>query len=157
MGVRRYGISLRTFNSTAHEWAQRTSEMSSWTREIPYIQATMCYFVYHRNTIALYWEEKPISFLNEYKRIDNPRITIVECVGANSQDEKMRWITTTKTTIVVIFNLQNSNLLTLSLPTEEVFWLKSLPSKRPKSARGKSSSCRFSFSTERNANTKATE
>ena len=26
-----------------------------------------------------------------------------------------------KTTIVVIFNLQNSQLLTLSLPTEEVF------------------------------------
>ena len=63
----------------------------------------------------------------------------------------------TKTTMVVIFNLQNSHLLTLSLPTEEVFRLKSLPSKRPKSARGKSSSCRFSFSTERNANTKATE
>ena len=143
---------------------QLTSERSEWVRcQVEHekrnscIQATMCYFVYHRNTIALYWEEKPTSFLNEYKWIDNPRITIVECVGANSQDEKMRWITTTKTTIVVIFNLQNSNLLTLSLPTEEVFWLKSLPSKRPKSARGKSSSCRFSFSTERNANTKATE
>ena len=27
----------------------------------------------------------------------------------------------TKTTMVVIFNLQNSQLLTLSLPTEEVF------------------------------------
>ena len=27
----------------------------------------------------------------------------------------------TKTTMVVIFNLQNSHLLTLSLPTEEVF------------------------------------
>ena len=160
MGARRYGISLRAFNSTAHEWAQRMNEMSSWTREEKfhiYKQATMCYFVYHRNTIALYWEEKPTSFMNEYKWMDNPRITNVECVGANSQDEKMRWITTTKTTIVVIFNLQNSHLLILSLPTEEVFRLKSLPSKRPKSARGKSSSCRFSFSTERNANTKATE
>ena len=29
----------------------------------------------------------------------------------------------TKTTMVVIFNLQNSYLLTLSLPTEEVFQL----------------------------------
>ena len=29
MGVRRYGISLRVFNSIAHECAQRTSEMSS--------------------------------------------------------------------------------------------------------------------------------
>ena len=34
---------------------------------------------------------------------------------------------------------------------------KSLSGKRPKSASGKSSSCRFSFSAERNANTKATE
>ena len=34
---------------------------------------------------------------------------------------------------------------------------RSLSSKRPKPARGKSSSCRFSFSAERNANAKATE
>ena len=34
---------------------------------------------------------------------------------------------------------------------------RSLSGKRPKSASGKSSSCRFSFSAERNANTKATE
>ena len=33
MGARRYGNSLRVFNSIAYEWAQRTSEMSSWTRE----------------------------------------------------------------------------------------------------------------------------
>ena len=31
----------------------------------------------------------------------------------------------TKTTMVVIFNLQNSHLLTLSLPTEEVFQVNS--------------------------------
>ena len=49
--------------------------------------------------------------------------------------------------MVVIFNLKNSHLLTLSLPT----------GKRPKSASDKSSSRRFSFSAERNANTKATE
>ena len=48
--------------------------------------------------------------------------------------------------MVVIFNLQNSYLLTLSLPTVEVF-----------QASGKSSSCQFSFPAERNANTKATE
>ena len=59
--------------------------------------------------------------MNEYKWIDNHRITIVECVGANSQDGKMRWITITKATMVVIFNFQNSHLLTLSLLTEEVF------------------------------------
>ena len=53
-----------------------------------------------------------------------------------------------KTTMVVIFNLQNSHLLTDR-------W--SLSGKRPKSACGKFSSFRFSFSGERNANTKATE
>ena len=33
----------------------------------------------------------------------------------------MGWVKITKTTIVVIFDLKNSHLLTLSLPTEEVF------------------------------------
>ena len=33
----------------------------------------------------------------------------------------------TKTTMVVIFNLQNSHLSTLSLPTEEVFHVANLP------------------------------
>ena len=32
MGARRYGVSLGEFNSKAHKWAQRESEMSSWTR-----------------------------------------------------------------------------------------------------------------------------
>ena len=50
-----------------------------------------------------------------------PEKTIVECVGANSQDEKIRCIMVTKTSMIVIFNLQNSHLLTLSLPTDEVF------------------------------------
>ena len=50
-----------------------------------------------------------------------PEKTIVECVGANSQDEKIRCIMVTKTSMVVIFNSQNSHLLTLSLPTDEVF------------------------------------
>ena len=80
MGARRYGISLRLFNSIAHSWAVKLN----MSRKIPYLQATMYYFVYHINTIALYWEEKPNSLMNENKRIDNPRITIVECVGADS-------------------------------------------------------------------------
>ena len=50
--------------------------------------------------------------------------------------------------MVVIFNLQNSHLLTDR---------RSLSGKRPKSACGKFSSFRFSFSAERNANTKATD
>ena len=53
-------------------------------REIPYLQATMYYFVYHINTIALFWEENPTSLMNANKWIDNPRITIVECIGADS-------------------------------------------------------------------------
>ena len=80
MDARRYGISLRVFNSIAHEWG---AELNT-RREIPYLQATMYYFVYHINTIALYWEEKPTSLMNENKWIDNLRITIVEYVGANS-------------------------------------------------------------------------
>ena len=59
--------------------------------------------------------------MNENKWIDNPWITIIECVGANSRDGKMRWLLITKTTMVVNFNLQNSHWLTLSLPTEEIF------------------------------------
>ena len=117
MGARRYGISLRVFISIAHEWDVELNTR----KEIPYLQATMYYFVYQISTIALYWEEKPTSFMNENKWVDNPWITIVECVSANSQDGKMHWIMITKTTMVVIFNLQNSHLLTLSLPREEFF------------------------------------
>ena len=47
----------------------------------------MYYFVYHINTIALYWEEKST---NENKMIDNPRIKIVKGVGATAQDEEIR-------------------------------------------------------------------
>ena len=54
--------------------------------------------------------------------------------------------------MVVIFNLQSCHLLTLSLSTEEI-----ILGKRPKLAGGKSFSGRFSFSADRNANTKATE
>ena len=50
-----------------------------------------------------------------------------------------------KQTMGVAFFLQNSQLLTFSLPTKEIF-----SCTRPKSACGKSSSCRFSFSTTRN-------
>ena len=103
--------------SAANEWDVKLNTK----REIPYLQATMNYFAYHINTIALYWQEKPTSSMNENEWIDNPRITIVECVGANSQDEKIRCIMITKTSMVVIFNLQNSHLLTLSLLTDEVF------------------------------------
>ena len=58
----------------------------------------------------------------------------------------MRWITITQTTMVVIFNLQNSHLLTLSLPTGEVFQVN-----------GQNWPVKNSFSAERTANTKAAE
>ena len=103
--------------SAANEWHVELN----MRREIPYLQVTIDYFVYRINTIAYYWEGKPTSLMNENKWIDNPGITIVECVGGNSKDGKMRWIMMTKPTMVVIFNLQNSYLLTLSLPTEKVF------------------------------------
>ena len=35
----RYGISLRVFNSMSNEWMRRMIEISTWTREIPYLQA----------------------------------------------------------------------------------------------------------------------
>ena len=78
MDARRYGISLRVFNSIAHEW---DAELNT-RREIPYLHATMYYFVYHINTIPFYWQEKPT--LMKENGIDNSRITIIECVGANS-------------------------------------------------------------------------
>ena len=49
-----------------------------------YLQATMHYFVYHLNMIALYLQEKPTSLMTDNKSIDNPWITILECVGADS-------------------------------------------------------------------------
>ena len=58
----------------------------------------------------------------------------------------------TKTTMVVIFKLKKLSFIDFVLTDRG-----SLSGKRPKSAGGKSSSCQFSFSAERNANTKATE
>ena len=87
-GARRYGISLRVFNSIAHEWDVELNTR----RKIPYLQANMYYFVYHITAIALYWEKKPTSLMNENKWVDSLRITIVKCVGANSKDRKMRCI-----------------------------------------------------------------
>ena len=58
----------------------------------------------------------------------------------------------TKTTMVVIFNLKKFSFIDFVLTDR-----RSLSGKRPISASDKSSSCRFSYSAERNANTKATE
>ena len=63
MGARRYGIYLRVLNSIAHEWDVELNTR----RGIPYLQATMYYFVCHINTKALYWEEKSTSLMNGNK------------------------------------------------------------------------------------------
>ena len=57
-----------------------------------------------------------------------------------------------KTIIVVNFQVTKFSFIDFVLTDR-----RSLSGKRPKSASGKSSNCRFSFSAERNANTKATE
>ena len=114
MGARRYGISLREFNSVAHEWDMELNTR----REISYLQVTRYYFVYHVNTIAFYWQEKSTLLMNENKTIDNPRIQIVKSVGAL----KMRTCVESlqKQTMGLIFNIQNFQLLNWSLPTEEI-------------------------------------
>ena len=114
MGARRYGISLREFNSVAHEWDVELNTR----REISYLQVTRYYFVYHVNTVAFYWQEKSTLLMNENKRIDNPRIQIVKSVGAL----KMRTCVESlqKQTMGLIFNIQNFQLLNWSLPTEEI-------------------------------------
>ena len=55
--------------------------------------------------------------MNESKRIDNPRVKIVKCVGAKTRDEKSVE-RLQKQTMSVIFNTQNSQVLTWSLPTK---------------------------------------
>ena len=111
----------------------------------------MSYFVYYINTISLYWEEKPTSLMNENKWIDNPRITIVECG---------RWLLGWQNVLNHDYKNNYGRNFQFTKFTFIDFVLtdsRSLSGKRPKSASGKSSSCRFSFSDERNANTKATE
>ena len=56
--------------------------------KILYLQATMYYFVCHKDTIAFHWQENSTLLTNENKRIDHPPIKIVKYVGAKAQDEK---------------------------------------------------------------------
>ena len=66
-GARRYGISLQVFNSIAHEWAQRTSEMSSWTRKRNFISTSnhvlLC--LSHKRNSPLLTRE--VHLINEWK------------------------------------------------------------------------------------------
>ena len=58
--------------------------------------------------------------MNENKRVDNPQIKIIKCVGAKAQDKK-GIETLQKQTIGVISRIQNFQSLTWFLPTEEIF------------------------------------
>ena len=89
--------------------------------------------------------------MNENKKIDNPRIKIVKCVGAKAQNEKMRW---NNIKINKRHNFQNTKFSVIDLVLTQIG---NHSGTRPKSACGKSSSRRFSFPAARNAITKATE
>ena len=125
----------------ANEWDVELNTI----REISHLQKTMYYFVYHINTIVLYWQEKSTLLVNENKRIDNPRIKIVKCVGVKAQDGNMLWITT-----------KTNNGPNLIFFKSLSYWL-GPDRQQPKAACNIFSSCRFSFSAARNAITKATE
>ena len=150
MGARSCGISLRVFNTIAHEW-----DVELYTRgEISYLQATMYYFVYHINTKALYWLAKSTLLMNEWmnekkKKIDNPWIKIVKCVGA----PKMKTCGLHNHYKIINGLIFNMRILSYWNCTDK----RNLSGTRPKSACGKSSSCWFSFSAGRNSITKATE
>ena len=57
--------------------------------------------------------------MNETKRIDNPRMKIVKCVGALKMKTCVESLQ--KQTVGLIFNIQNSQLLNWSLATEKIF------------------------------------
>ena len=95
--------------------------MPSWTRGGKF-------HIYKQPCIILFiiWTQQPFTKKNstlltyENKRIDKSRIKIVQYVGAKAQAEKSG-ATLQKQTVGVIFNIQNSQLLTWSLPIEEIF------------------------------------
>ena len=89
--------------------------------------------------------------MNENRRIDNPRVIIVKCVGAKAQDEKMRR-NTMKTNNGRNFPYTKFSVIDFVLTDRG-----NLSGTRPESACSKSSSCRFSLSASRNDITKATD
>ena len=94
------------------KWVYFYTENNTWARVdmeslfelntrkgIPCLEATMYDFIYHINTIALQWQEKPPSLINEIKRIDNRTLRWSE-----GSRWKTRWIMiTNKATEYVTF------------------------------------------------------
>ena len=112
------------FSSSVQLNSSQVTAVNKWDVELNmrritlYPKAIMYYFVYNKNTTDLQWQDLKLTLLmKENKRIDNPWIKIVNSIGAKDQDEKRCWIAT-KTTMGIILNIQNSQLLTLSSATE---------------------------------------
>ena len=110
-------------------------------REIPYLQATMYYYVYHINTIAFYWQEKPTLSMNENRRISSFRVKIVQCVGAKAKDKKSALNHDYKNNDGRHFQLTKLSFIDF-VPTDR----RNPSGNRQKLACGKSFICRFSFS-----------
>ena len=126
------------------KWVYFYTENNTWARVdmeslfelntrkgIPCLEATMYDFIYHINTIALQWQEKPPSLINEIKRIDNRTLRWSEgsrWKNALNHDYKQN-------------NGRNFQLIKLSYIDSVLTGRSSLSGKRPKSACGKSSSC----------------
>lgn len=90
--------------------------------------------------------------MNENKRINNPQIKVVKCIGTEAQDRKMCW-NFLKTNNGNNFQNKKFSVIDLgSLLAEE-----NISGTWPKSACDKSSSCQFLFSAARDGITKATE
>lgn len=116
LGTCRYGISLPVFNWIAHE----SGVQLTMRKEIRYLQTAMYNFVQHVNTTALHWQEKLTSLMNKTTGLTIPQLKIIMCVGTKAQDEKNA-LNHNKTNHGHKFNIQYSQLLTLSLLTEKIF------------------------------------
>ena len=101
----------------------------------------MYYFVYHINTKALYWQEKPTLFMTENKGMDNCLIKIAQWVGSKAQDGKMRWIMITNLPVADLHSQLREMLLPKPLNTYLlvflfVHWF-SIPSRKVWTGKGK--------------------
>ena len=101
----------------------------------------MYHLVYHINTIALYWQEKPTLFMTENKGMDNSLIKIAQWVGSKAQDGKMRWIMITNLPVADLHSQPREMLLPKPLNTYLlvflfVHWF-SIPSRKVWTGKGK--------------------
>ena len=136
MGARWFGISPRVFNSLSHENINCYNLLVlSWTREEKLHDCKQPSYRHNRPSLR-----RKAYFSIKWKlRFHDPRKKIVKRVRDKAQDEKMR------RTIIETDNERNFlftkfSVVDFFLIDKEVF-----SCTRPKSACGKSPSCRFSF------------